>query len=337
MKLFPGSMQSRRRMSGIVFALAVIGLVPVAWPQTGANADALDVVQVRPNFWLIAGAGGNVGVEVGADGVVLTDAGSAAAASRLIAAVAKLTDKPIRYIINTSADADHVGGNAALAKAGKTFFNVSGPRADMARAMTNGGAAAVLASNDVLRRMSETAGKGTAFPADGWPTEAFFQPHKTLYLNPEGIEIFRAPAAHSDSDSFVLFRHADVIMAGDVLDTTRFPVIDTAKGGTIQGEIAALNRLIDMAIPGEPLVNQGGGTYVISGHGRVCDQADVVEYRDMVVVVRDVVQDMIKRGMTLDQIQAASPALPFETQYGVVPGATKAFVEAIYKGLTAKK
>jgi glyoxylase-like metal-dependent hydrolase (beta-lactamase superfamily II) len=288
---------------------------------------------------MIAGAGGNIGVQIGSDGVVLVDSGRAGASDQVVAAVRKLTDKPIRYIINTNADADHVGGNAQVAKAGKTFFDVSGPRAELAKSMTNGGAAAILAPDTVLNRMSESVGKGSAFPSEGWPTEAFFESRKTIYLNHEGIEILRQPAAHSDSDSFVFFRSSDVVMAGDVLDTTQFPRIDLARGGSIHGEIEALNQLIQIAIPSVPLVNQEGGTYVISGHGRICDQSDVVDYRDMVVVVRDVIQDMIKRGMTLAQIKSASPAMPYETQYGSTSGAwtTNAFVEAVYNSLMVKK
>jgi cyclase len=325
-----GSKKSRRSIAGIALALTVPGAI------FAQNGGALETVQVRSNFYLIAGAGGNIGVQIGPDGVVLTDAGGAEAADRVIAAVKKLTDKPIRYVIDTNADADHVGGNAKVAKAGQTFFDVSGPRAEMARAMTNGGAAAILASDDVLRRMSETVGKGSAYPSDAWPTEAFFTPRKAIYLNREGIEILRAPAAHSDSDSFVFFRSSDVVMAGDVLDTTRFPVIDLTHGGTLQGEIDALNKLLQIAIPPVPLINQGGGTYVVAGHGRVCDQADVLDYRDMVVTIRDVIQDLIKKGKTLDQIKAASPALPYEGEYGTAPGATNNFIETVYKELTGK-
>jgi glyoxylase-like metal-dependent hydrolase (beta-lactamase superfamily II) len=329
------SIKVRNRIAAMLLALSAVS--PIGAAQSGGSAEPLEVLQVRPNFYMIAGAGGNIGVQIGSDGVVLVDSGRAETSGQVIAAVRKFTDKPIRYIINTSADADHVGGNAKVAQAGKTFFDVGGPRSDLAKAMTNGGAAAILAPDTVLSRMSETVGKGSAFPSEGWPTEAFFQSRKTIYLNHEGIEILRQPAAHSDSDSFVFFRGSDVVMAGEVLDTTQFPRIDLAHGGSIQGEIDALNRLSEITIPSVPLVNQEGGTYVISGHGRICDQGDVVDYRDMVVVVRDVIQDMIKRGMTLEQIKAASPAKPYETQYGTTAGSTNAFVEAVYKSLTAKK
>jgi len=158
-------------------------------------------------------------------------------------------------------------------------------------------------------------------------------------MNDEGIEVLYQPAAHSDADSFVLFRGSDVVVAGDVIDTTRFPVIDIANGGSIQGEIDALNKLIELTIAPTPYIYKGVGTYVIPGHGRLCEQMEVVDYRDMVVTVRDVIADLIKQGKTLDQVKEASPALPYERQYGSKTGAwtTNAFVEAIYKSLTAKK
>ena len=156
-------------------------------------------------------------------------------------------------------------------------------------------------------------------------------------MNDEAIEIFYQPAAHSDADSFVLFRKSDVVVAGDIMDTTRFPVIDVAKGGSVQGEIDALNQLIELTVVPGPFIYKGVGTYVIPGHGRPCEQLDVVDYRDMVVIVRDMIADMIKQGKTLDQIKAAHPARPYETEYGTEEGATNAFVDAIYKSLTAAK
>ena len=304
-----------------------------AEPENGE----LDVVRVRPNFYMIAGAGGNIGVQIGSDGVVLVNAGVENASGRVLAALRKMTELPIRYVIDTNADADFVGGNGKLAKAGKTIFtNVLG-NAALAEAMTNGGAAAILAHNSILDRMSAPTGKTAPFPDDALPTEAFYSKRYTLRMNDEGIEVLYQPAAHSDADSIVFFRSSDVVVAGDVLDKTRFPVIDIAHGGSIQGEIEALNKLIELAIPPTPFIYKGVGTYVIPGHGRLCEQMEVVDYRDMVVTVRDVIADMIKQGMTLDQIKAASPAKPYETQYGTQEGSTSAFVEAIYKSLTVKK
>jgi glyoxylase-like metal-dependent hydrolase (beta-lactamase superfamily II) len=332
----------RRFTTGIACwtVAAAFGLLvsnPVLSQAAEADTGGLDVVQVRPNFYMIAGAGGNIGVEIGTDGVVLVDAGSAGASNQVLAALKKVTPLPIRYVIDTDADADHVGGNANLAKAGYTIFTNALGNTGLANAMTNGGGASILAHDSILRRMSAPTGKTSVYPVEAWPTEAYYTEKKFIRMNDEGIEILHQPAAHSDADSFVMFRRSDVVVAGDILDLTRFPVIDVANGGSIQGEIDALNRLIDMAIPTGPFIYQGVGTYVIPGHGRLCEQLDVVDYRDMVVEVRDVIADLIKQGKTLQQIKEASPARPYETEFGTQPGVTSAFIESIYKSLTSKK
>jgi len=295
------------------------------------RGDGIEVLRVRPNFYMIAGAGGNIGVQIGPDGVVLVDTGAKGNSAQILAEIRKLTDQKIKYIINTSADADHVGNNGELAKAGESIFP---PANAFTRAMTNG-AASIMAHEDILKSMSAPTGKTASYSADAWPTEAFHQNRNYIYFNHEGIEVLHQPAAHGDGDSVVFFRISDVVMAGDVLDTTRFPSIDLTRGGSIQGEIDALNKVIELAIPPGPFAFQEGGTYVIPGHGRICDQADVVEYRDMVVIVRDVVKDMMQRGMTLDQIKAARPAEPYEKQYGA-NGATNTFIETVYRSLAKK-
>jgi cyclase len=292
---------------------------PAAEPDTGG----LDVVRVRPNFYMIAGAGGNIAVQIGSDGVMLVGSGSGAATTEVLAAIKKLTDLPIRYIINADAGPDFVGGNEKLRKSGLNVLN-------------GATGAAILAHESVLQKMSARNAK-PSYSLDAWPTEAFLDKRYAFRMNDEAIEIFYQPAAQTNADSLVLFRQSDVVVAGDIMDTNRFPVIDVANGGTIQGEIDALNRLIELTVVPIPFIYNGVGTYVIPGHGRVCQQLDVVDYRDMVVVVRDVIEALIKQGKTLDQIKAASPAKPYETEYGTQEGSTSAFVESIYKSLTAKK
>lgn len=330
---------SQRR--GLSWARAAAGFLLLSGAFSIYAADTetsgLDVVKVRANFYMIAGAGGNIGVQIGSDGVVLVDAGSASASGQVLAALKKITDLPIRYIIDTNVEADHVGGNGNLAKAGYTIFTNAIGNAGLANSMTNGGVASILAHDSILQRMSAPTGKAAAYPVDSWPTEAFYQKRKTLRMSGEGIEVLYQPAAHSGFDNFVFFHATDVILAGDVLDTTQFPIIDLANGGSIQGEIDALNKLIELAIPPVPFIYEGVGTYVIPGHGRVCEQMDVVDYRDMVVIVRDAVWDLVKQGKTLDQIKAAHPAKPFETGYGARPGSTDAFIESIYTSLTSRK
>ncbi len=314
---------------------------PAHFMRAQQDNRALEALQVRPNFYMLAGAGGNIGVQIGPDGVVLVDTGTADASDRVLAAIGKLTNQPIRYIINTGADADHVGGNAKLSKAGRSIFAAGTEPigGEFGKAMTNNYAATILASENVLLRMSAPTGKAAPYPNDAWPSETFTEKRKTVYFNHEGIEVLRQPAAHSDGDCLVFFRASDVVASGDVIDATRFPVIDLANGGSVKGEIDALNHVVELAIRPIPFVFSGEGTIVLPGRGRIYDHGDAVEYRDMIVIVRDVIQDMIQRGMTLDQIKAARPAKPYEPQYGASSGpwTTNDFVEAVYKSLTAKK
>jgi cyclase len=327
---------ARRRIAGwampVALALGLVLQAPLARLAAQAE-DALDVVKVRKNFYMIAGAGGNIGVQIGSDGVVLVNAGTAQATDRVLAELKKLTDLPIRYIIDTGADRDFVGGNEKLAKAGFTIFTNALGNTGFVGSMTNGGAAAILAHESVLGRMTKEN-----YPAAAAPTEAFYAPRKPLRMNDEGIEVLYQPKAHSDADSFVLFRASDVVVAGDVMDTTRFPVIDVANGGSINGEIDALNRLIDLTIAPTPFIYKDVGTYVVPGHGRLSEQMEVVEYRDMVVVMRDRIADLIAKKKTLAEIKAARPGMPYETRYGAKTGAwtSDMFVEAVYKSLTAK-
>lgn len=302
-----------------IVVLAGLGVVPAHAAEAG-NGD-LDVLHVRKNVYMIAGDGANIGVQIGTDGAVLVNAGTAAGTDQLEAAVKKITPLPIRYIIDTNADAESVGGNAKVAAAGITLFHAPiGP------------GASILSYDTVLARMAATKGQPGGYPDSGWPTDAYLFNRTTLYINDEPIEIYHEPAAHSDGDSVVLFRSDDVVVTGAVMDETRFPAIDLADGGSVQGEINALNHLLQLADPPTPLIFEYVGTAVIPDHGRVCDQQEVVDYRDMVVKVRDIVAYMMKQHMTLQQIEAANPAQAYP-QYK----SADVFIEAVYKDLSTKK
>jgi len=313
--------------------VAPIALLAAQAPSAAVQSD-LEVLEVRPNFFMIAGAGGNIGVQVGDDGVVVVDAGSSASAQAVLAAIKRITPKPIRYIIDTGPDADHVGGNEVLSKAGDQFFpgtRPAGARQDALRS-----AASIVAAEGVAQHMTAVADSTRALV--GLPTESFHYERKYFYLNNEAIEVLHQPAAHTDSDVFAFFRGSDVVVAGDVIDTRRFPVIDIERGGSIDGEIAALNRLADLAVPSVPIVSREAGTIVIPGHGRLCDQFDVIEYRDMVTIIRDHVRDLVNAGRSLEQVKAARPAKGYEGRYGNDrEWTTEKFVEAVYRSLMKEK
>jgi len=299
-------------------------------PSNQAQTD-VETLLVQGNVHVITGLGGNVVVQVGPLGPVVVDTGLAQRSDDLLAAIRKLSNRPIRYIINTHMHADHTGGNEKLAAAGQP---------PSGRGVTQVGAstvarAEIIAHDLVLQRMSTPAGSETPAPIGLQPTATYSLPVKEFFTNGEGIQIIHAASAHTDGDSLVFFRRSDVIAAGDVYSTVSYPVIDAAHGGSITGVIAGLNELLALAIPGE---KTEGGTMIVPGHGRISDEADLVEYRDMVTIIRDRVQDMVKRKMTLDQIKARNPTMEYDGEYANAPGWTKdQFVEAVYRGLSPAK
>jgi cyclase len=291
----------------------------------------LETIQIRPNVSVIFGAGANVTVHVGEDGLVLVDSGSSQMADDLFRAVKSISPRPIRLIINTSADADHVGGNAVVGGAGV-------PISPDPFASENH--ATVLAHENVLRRMSAPTGSPSPFPEKMWPTETFTSRFRPIYINDDSVQVIRQTGAHSDGDVMVLFRKADVVVTGDIVDLRQFPVIDRARGGSIQREIDALNRLLtEFVVPNGPQVLKPGGTMVVPGHGYVSDYGEVVEYRDMLTVITDIVHDLIEKGMTLDQVKRANPTRGYRGRYGTDTGpwTTDMFVEAVYESLKGSR
>ncbi len=259
----------------------------------------------------------NVTVQIGNEGVLLVDTQVADLAPRIMAAIRTLSAGPIRWIVNTNFHSDHAGGNDALARLGATPASLGRPR--------------IVAHERVVRRMVASPG----VPRDAWPNDDYFTPEKDFFFNGEAVVVSHMPAAHTDGDSIVFFRRSDVISTGDVFTPGRYPVIDLQSGGSVQGIIDGVNTIIRLAIPGK---YQEGGTYVIPGHGRLCDEADVVEFREMVTVVRDRVQDLVRKGRTLEQVKAARPTSDYDAEYKN-PGspAPDAFVEAVYRSLAARK
>ena len=303
-------------------AIFISLFVEFAAAQQNQNLNSVEIhiLPVQGNVYMLVGAGGNITVQVGNDGVLLVDTQYAPLSEKILAAIRTLSKGPIRYVINTTYDADHTGGNEPIRKAGSTIAggNVAGDIQDAAEG------AQIIAHDNVLMRMANR-------PSGSLPTSTFLGDSKKLFFNGEGIEINHQPAAHTDGDSIVFFRRSDVISTGDIFTTNSYPMIDLAAGGSIQGVIDGLNRLVDMIIP---VYGQEGGTLVIPGHGRLSDFGDVINCREMTIIIRDRVQDMIKKGMTLEQVKAARPTRDYDPLYGSVPGWTsEMFVEAVYKSL----
>jgi glyoxylase-like metal-dependent hydrolase (beta-lactamase superfamily II) len=290
-------------------------------PQAKSDDGAAHVEHVRGNIYLLGSRGGNVTVQVGPEGLLLVDTSTAEAAPQIVAALRKLSNGPIRYIINTHPHPDHVGGNGSVAKAAAPTPTLP---------------LNIVAHENVLNRLTASSDRGQPLvPEEGMPVDEYFTPVKNLHFNDEAVVVYHEPKAHTDGDSIVLFRGSDVLSTGDIFTPGGYPFIDLEQGGTVQGEIAALNHILQLTVPAK---NQEGGTYVIPGHGRICDSADVVEFRDMVVIVRDRVQDLMKKGMTLEQIKAAKVTRDYDTEYVTPESFVKAdqFVETMYKGLGGK-
>lgn len=327
--------------------LCVLALLSVC-ASTGSRTSAqqpqggeLEVVQIRDNFYVIAGAGGNILVQLGPAGAILVDSGTTEMADKVLAAIRLITPRPIRYIINTSMDADHVGGNERLARAGLSILAgaVAAGAGLTDDLVTNMGGASVLAHENVLARMSAPTGEQPPVPLGLWPTKTFAYRMYSMYLNGEGIQVIHQPNAHTDGDTIVFFRRGDVIATGDIIDTTRFPVIDVERGGSLRGLLDALNRLMDLSIHNLPLQWHTDRTLLVPGHGRVYDKLDLLEYRDAVTIIRDRIQALIDEGMTLEQVKAANPTLGYRSQYGSDSGpwTTDRFVEVIYHELAREK
>ena len=317
-------------IASAVLLLGAFGSTQLVYPQDAqsrgsqnTSPNALELLPVQGNISMLAGAGGNNTVQVCNDGILLVDSGAAAMRDQVLESIRTLSKSQITYIINTNDRSDHMGGNASFARMGRPLAINRAAQASVF----------IIAFNTILDRMSDPNAK-PSIAEDAWPNDTYSVPQKNLSFNGEAIQIFHQ-AATTDGDSIVLFRRSDVISAGDIFDPTEYPIIDVKNGGSLQGVLEGLNRLRQMAIPADHVE---GGTMIVPGHGRLCDVADLDIYHQMVTIVRDRLQDMIKSGMTLEQVKAARPTRDYDPIYGNTSGnwTTEMFIEAAYKSLSSK-
>jgi glyoxylase-like metal-dependent hydrolase (beta-lactamase superfamily II) len=287
------------------------GFPPEKQPARLAPGE-VKAVHVQGNVHLIVGAGSNIAVQVGEDGVLVVDTGNAGTSDKVLALIKQLAPgKEIRWVVNTTWRPEHTGGNEPVSKAGRTV---------------NGNLAAIIAHESTNPVMIKAG-----VPDSARPYNTYYEERRDFPFNGEPIILYHPPSSVDQSETMVMFRRSDVIVTGDTFDMTAFPRIDSANGGSVQGTIDALNLLLDLTVPSKSL--QEGGTYLVPGHGRIADEHDLVVYRDMLVIVRDRVRALMAKKMTLEQVRAARPALDYEGRYGSDTGATAAFIEALYRDL----
>jgi len=329
-----------RSWAVVVVLASVVGVSSLAFarqgprPEVVSPAPVVGSLHVQGNVWVVFGAGGNVTVQAtnaraagpgAGEGVLLVDTGRQDMTSAVLAEIQKISSGRIEYIINTHADPDHVGGNETFARPRMDFLWTPG--------MITGPGVKVISHENVLPRLSTGP---NPYPTIAWPTHTYSSAQRKIFFNDEPIVIMHQPAAVTDGDSIVFFRQSNVIAAGDLFLTTTYPVVDPARGGSLAGIIGGLNALIDLMVP---RYNQDGGTYVVPGHGRIGDQHDVLEYRDMLVIIGDRIRSGVARGRSIQQVKALKPTLDYDARWGATTGAwtTDMFIEAVYAEMAGSR
>lgn len=305
---------------GLFCLIQSSALFAQSMPSEPPVSGELEIIHVQGNVWLIAGLGGNIAVQASDQGVFVVDTGANGFGEDVISAIATISDRPIRYIVNTSIAPQHIGGNSGLAilPGGSTIGAERGARIN------------IISQENVLFRMStDRDSNGERIHTQlSWPTDGYYEPQRGQIFNGEAIDIIHMPKAYSDGDSIVYFRGSNVLVSGDVFTNTGLPLINPSLGGSLEGTIAALDKMLDITIS-DDLAE--GGTYVIPGHGYISDEADLVEYRDMTYIIRDRLQRLIvEEGLSLEQVKQARPVLGWESRYNRPEWTVDMFLEAVY-------
>lgn len=287
---------SKLALGSLPFALLAVGAA-LAQGQQDFSAVEIKTHRVSGNFYYLEGQGGNVGVLVGDDGVLMIDDQFAPLSEKLLTAIRALSNKPIRLLVNTHVHGDHTGGNENFGKMGID----------------------IVAHDNVRVRLARGVNNAPPSPAAALPIVTYGD-KMSVHLNGETITIGKLPPAHTDGDSYIHFANADVIHAGDVFRTVGYPGVDVGNGGTVRGTIEALQALVDMA---------GPNTKILPGHGVVSTREDVAAFRDLTIELQKRFTDLIRQGMTLEQVVAAKPTADLDAKYGSPERLIPAFYNAI--------
>ena len=289
-------MHSTLAVCSLPVALLTVGSA-LAQGQPDFSAVEIKTHQVVGNVYYLEGQGGNVGLLVGDDGVLMIDDQFAPLSDKLLAAIRALSDEPIRMLINSHIHGDHTGGNENFGKMGID----------------------IVAHDNVRVRLARGVNNGPPSPAVALPVVTYGDT-MSLHLNGDTVTIGKLPPAHTDGDSYIRFATADVIHAGDVFRTVGYPGVDFNNGGSVKGTIEALQALVDMA---------GPNTKILPGHGVVSTRDDVAAFRDLAVELQKRFTDLIRQGMTLEQVVAAKPTADLDAQYGSSERLIPAFYNAV--------
>lgn len=299
-------MQARRFRSALPLLLAA-ALCATAHAQD-PRPIRIRTTKLAENVYMLAGAGGNLGVSVGEDGVLLIDSEYAQLTEKVTAAIAELSDKPIRFVVNTHWHFDHVGGNESLASAG----------------------ALIVAHESVRERMSSEQVLGALgrrippSPAAALPVITYTEA-MTFHWNGDEVRVLHVDPAHTDGDSFVRFRKANVLHVADVFFNGMYPFIDVEAGGSIDGMIKAVDRALELA---------DEDTKIIPGHGPLAGAADLRAYREMLVTARDHIRALVEQGKSRDEVIAARPTKDLDEKWGRGGFTPDMWVGIVYDGMT---
>jgi cyclase len=290
--------------------------IALAGSFSAARAQDFDTVQIQtvpvaPGLHMLVGLGGNLAVSTGDDGVFLIDDQYAPLTQKIRTAIAALSDAPIRFVLNTHWHGDHTGGNENFGRAGALIF----------------------AHDNVRKRLSveqvmEALGRRIPPSPEAALPVVTFTDAVTFHLNGEDMHAFHVPPAHTDGDALVHFRRADVIHMGDIYFSRGFPFVDLSSGGSVEGLIAAVDRVLAMA---------SSKTKLIPGHGPLSTWAELEEYRGMLVTIHNRIRDARERGQTLEQVLAAHPTREFDETWGKGFIDPESFTRTVYRSLAQER